>query len=179
MKLPGLKLSKDEVSQEFDLNKVLGMDVSKDQGLQEAIGQAIIDRIVERTERGKSVSGAALPKYSKAYKESLEFAAFGKTNKVNMTLTGEMLSSLTVLSASNGRLKIGFDGEENNAKAFGHISGMEGHPTLEGKVPEREFFGLTKAEIESIRKEFRPQLSDEAEANDNVIIGKIKKLIGE
>lgn len=177
MKLPGLNLSQDEVSQEFDLNKILGMDISKDEGLQDAVGQAIIDRIVSRTESGKSVNGAALAKYSKDYKESLEFKAFGKTNKVNMTLTGDMLASLTIVANKKGKIKIGWQDPENNAKAYGHLTGMEGHPWLEGVTPKREFFGLTQAEINSIRDEFRPSNSDAASANDAAIMDKIWKLL--
>lgn len=178
MKIKGLKLSQDEVSQEFDLNELLGMDVSDDDGLVEAVGQFLIDRIVERTQEGKSSDGSKFAKYSASYKDSLEFKAFEKSSNVNMTLSGDMLSSLTIISSKNGKIKIGWDDPENNAKAYGHMTGMEGHPVLEGITPKRQFFGVTADEIAVMKKEFRPDFSEKAKENDSILVGKIAKLAG-
>lgn len=177
MKLPGLTLSENEVSQEFDLNQVLGMDVSSDEGLQEAIGQAIIDKIVGRTESGKGVDGKPLAKYSESYKNSLEFKAFGKTSKVDMELTGDMMGMLTITANKKGKIKIGWEDSTNNAKAYGHITGMRGHKYLDGVMPVRNFFGLTSAEIQSLRDDFRPSNKKESRKNDDAIMAKINKLL--
>lgn len=178
MNLPGLTLSETEVSQEFDLNQILGMDISGDEGLQEAVGQAIIDRIVDRTGSGRGVDGKALAKYSESYKQSLEFKAYGKTSKVNMELTGDMLGTLTITANKKGKIKVGWSDSENNAKAYGHITGMKGHPWLDGVTPARNFFGLTKAEINSLREEFRPNNRKSQKKNDDAIIAKLNKLMG-
>lgn len=179
MKLKGLTLKQDEVSQEFDLNQILGIDVSDDDGLTEAVGQFIIDKIVERTKSGRAVDGSKFAKYSESYKDSLEFKAFGKSSKVDMELSGEMLSTLTIISSKNGKIKVGWSDSENNAKAYGNITGMEGHPTLEGVTPARNFFGMTAAEIAEMQKEFRPNFSSKAKKNDEAIMEKIWKLVGE
>lgn len=178
MTVKGLKLSQAEVSQEFDLNEILGVDVKDDEGLAEAVGQYLIDRIVDRTSSGKDVNGKSMPKYSKTYKESLEYKAWGKTGKVNMELSGEMLTSLDILSIKNGKIKIGWNDGENSVKAYGNITGMEGHPYLDGIAPKREFFGVTAAEIKSIAKEFKPTTRAADEDNDQEIIKRLAKLMG-
>ena len=94
-----------------------------------------------------------------------------------MTLTGDMLSTMFA-EESNGKLKLAFDGPDNNVKAFAHQTGFKNHPTLEGKVRPREFFGITDSELAKIAKEFKPNLSREAQRNDNIILNKLKKVFG-
>ncbi|MBO9665926.1 MAG: hypothetical protein J7501_03865, partial [Bdellovibrio sp.] len=88
MAIKGLKLTQAEVSQEFDLNEILGVNVKDDEGLAEAAGQFIIDRIVDRTRDGRDVNGKAFAKYSESYKNSFIFHAWGKSNDVNLELSG-------------------------------------------------------------------------------------------
>jgi hypothetical protein len=171
-----LKLTESEVSQEIDLEKVLG-SVSDVPAVTEAFSQALIDHIKERTESGRDINGKLFAPYSKAYKESLAFSVFGKSNPPNMTLTGDMLGTMFT-EESNGKLNIKLDGDTNNAKAYGHITGFKGHPTLDGKVKPREFFGVTEKELSKIAKEFKPDLSREAQRNDNIILSKLLKLFG-
>lgn len=171
-----LKLSENEVSQTIDLQKTLGAN-SELPAVTEAFSQAILDHIRERTESGRDVNGKLFSPYSKSYKESLAFSVFGKSNPPNMTLTGDMLSTMFA-DESNGKLKLSFEGTENNVKAFAHQTGFKNHPTLEGKVRPREFFGITDSELQKIAKEFKPNLSKEAQRNDNIILNKLKKVFG-
>jgi hypothetical protein len=171
-----LKLSESEVSQSIDLNKVLGGN-SEIPAVTEAFSQALIDHIKERTESGRDVNGKIFAPYSKSYKESLAFSVFGKSNPPNLTLTGDMLGTMFT-EENNGTLSIKLDGAENNIKAFAHQTGFKNHPTLDGKVRPREFFGITDKEIANIAKEFKPNLSREAQRNDNVILNKLKKVFG-
>lgn len=106
--------------------------------------QKIIDKIVEKSESGKDRLGKSLPKYSKSYKESDEFKAFGKTNKPNMTLTGDMLGQIDILKIQGDTARIGWDSEEENLKAHGNITGQE------GIRKKRDFFGLTVDDIKEI-----------------------------
>ena len=59
-----------------------------------------------------------------------------------------MLESLkTEVDGSRVTLKI--DDSEQAAKAFGHVSGYEGHPTIKDG-PKRDFFGLHRKDAERL-----------------------------
>ena len=149
----GLNLDKDDLYQEIDL-KDFGLD-DVDSAKAEAIGQELIDLMIERTtEKSKSVDGRQLPSYSKSYKESETFEQYGKTNKVDMTLSGDMLGSIDVLEAGE-TVKIGFIDTLQSNKAYGHMTGMEGHPFLDGKVKARKFFGVGVGAIEDVVAKYR------------------------
>ena len=76
----------------------------------EAIGQEIVDYIVERTLSGKDKNNRKFAPYSKEYKESLDFKIAGKSKtKVNLRLSGDMLSSLKVLNHRSGSITVGYD----------------------------------------------------------------------
>ena len=176
-----LKLTESEVSQEIDLEKVLGA-ASDIPAVTEAFSQALLDHIRERTESGRDVNGKIFPSakksdgYSESYKDSLAFKVYGKTNKINMRLTGDMLDTMFA-DQSNGKLKLTFDGPENNIKAYAHMSGFEGHPTIKGAKP-REVFGIPDKELEKIAKEYKPNLNKEAQKNDKIILNKLMKVFG-
>jgi hypothetical protein len=111
----------------------------------ERIAQAIIDKIIEKSEDGLDRNGRSLPSYAKSYTESDAFEAFGKSKRPNMTLSGDLLGQIDVISTSGDKLKIGWKSELENAKAHGNITGQEG---LWKK--KRDFFGLTAKEIKEI-----------------------------
>lgn len=116
-----------------------------------AVAQEIIDFIVERSKNGRDKDGRPFPGYSKSYKESKEFEIAGKSSKVNLTLSGEMLNSIKLLSHRRGELLIGFEnGTEQNAKAEGNITGSYGKPR---PVPSkaRDFLGISQSRLERIQ----------------------------
>lgn len=140
-------LSQEEVSLTVDLEELFGVDLSDKPEVKQAVGQAIIEKIVNRTASGKSLSGGKFKGYSESYSESLAFKAAGKTKgDVNLKLFGDMLGTLDVISDEGNKLKIGWDDELQNAKAYNHNYGET--------VPKREFMGLTQAEITEIKNEF-------------------------
>jgi phage gpG-like protein len=146
-----------KVYQDFDLVEIFGQEVTPDVAL--AFGQALIDRMLERTSQNRAVDGSPLASYSDSYVKSLEFKAAGKSrNDPNMELSGGMLSAIDILQATPTSLRIGFNRQEEELKAFGHMTGMEGHPTLQGITPVREFFGITQSEISDIKGDFESQL---------------------
>lgn len=115
----------------------------------------IIETIQRRTESGTGVRKAGtgfttykFPGYSKSYIESDAFRAYGKSpNRVDLTLTGDMLSSLELLDHWPGSVVIGFrDGTEENAKAEGNQLGSYGGSPNPRKA--RKFLGATRAEIQ-------------------------------
>lgn len=171
-----IKLAEDEVSQTIDVKKILG-DASGIASVSEAFAQALIDRMVERTQEGRDVNGKLFPKYSNSYAQSLAFKVFGKSKgNVNMTLTGDMLASIEP-DIDQGKIKLSVTGSDNILKAFAHMTGYKGHPVLEGK-PKREFFGVSDADLEKIKRKFIPDLSKEARKNDDEIVKKLLKAFG-
>ena len=152
MDLKQPKFSKKEVSQKFNLKTLLGVDFSKDPDLRDQIGQAIIDKIIERTASGKDVRGRDFKAYSKEYKSSDDFKDYKSSSKVNMELRGRMLDDIDILSQSANMIKVGFEDELETLKAFNHNIGQT--------VPRREFFGIQKKELADIKREFRAELSE-------------------
>jgi hypothetical protein len=147
------KASLDEVSQKFDLNEIVGQDISGDEKLVMAIGQKIIDYMEERVEDGMGYGRTKLkPPYSDAYENSLAFKAAGKSkNDVNMKLSGDMMASIDILDVNGSKITIGIDDPDQVPKAFNHQTG--------DTVPRRPFFGLTKAELkEYVINEFKDEI---------------------
>lgn len=173
-KVPGLKANKNNVSQEIDLEKITGLPVAQDKKLMREIAQEVIDFIVERTKSGVAVGSKKNLKspYSKSYADSLPFKAAGKSrNEVNLTLSGDMLGSIDVVEETDKGFVIAVDPDQAG-KAFGHISGFEGHPVLKG--PKRPFFGVTVDELRSkILPKFKNDLKeiakDEAKTQSEAI----------
>ena len=126
-----------------------------DMGIKRLYGIEVIDRIVERTEAGKDKNNEKFQAYSDAYKKSLEFKVYGKSSKVNLTLSGEMLTSMAPEEGSGQKVVIEFVDDTNNDKAHGHIHGTKikkGKNKGETHLPKRDFFGLPKEEEEAILK---------------------------
>lgn len=141
-----LTVTKEEVSQRFDLSEIAGVDLIDEPDLKAAIGQAIIDKMVNRSEKGKDLRGGTLAPYKKSYKESDQYEAFGKTRKVNMTLSGGMLSLIDILDSTGNEIKVGWDDPTENAKAFNHMTG--------DTVTKRQFFGIAQKEVAEILDDF-------------------------
>jgi hypothetical protein len=118
-----------------------------DEGLKGAFADEIIFEIIKNTESGKDRFGSEFKKYSTAYVNSQVFKLYGKSKSdVNLTMTGEMISSMVPETTSQG-VNIGFADEFNAAKAHGHIHGIKSKEY--GKV-KRDFFGLDKKTEASI-----------------------------
>jgi hypothetical protein len=125
-----------------------GYGLSPDQ--KDEVADLIIERIVNRTDQGKDKDGRKFAGYSKSYKESLDFKVAGKTNKVDLQLSGDMLAALSVLDQTSRSVVIGFErGSEENAKADGNIRGTYGKPTPDPKKA-RDFLGITDRELSKI-----------------------------
>ena len=116
-------------------------------------GKAIIREIKKRTAAGIDADGKAFKGYSKDYKDSQEFKAFGKSSGVNLKLSGDMLSSLTVKEVNFGSITIGFDDPEEEAKAHGNISGSYGQ-SFGNPSKARNFVGLSESALEEVKKPF-------------------------
>jgi len=160
-KIKGLKLdnSSFKVSQEINFDELTDVDLTDEVALKREIAQAIIDRMVERTERGESAYGGSLGTYSKEYQNSLDFKAFGKSNPVDLKLTGDMLNSVDIIEESGNKITIGFNDDLENAKAYGHQTGMKGSKDPNRLRKPRPFFGVGYDEIKKdILSNFRSDL---------------------
>lgn len=146
------------------------------------VGEEIINFIVKRSKQGKGVDGTPFPKYSKSYTESLDFKNAGKSSKVNLTLSSEMLDSLQVLSAKKGKVVIGFEkgDSRNNAVAEGNILGSYGQPNA-NPSKARNFMELSDAELSKVLrsvdilpKEIMREIAKEAKNGAFEIIDRFK-----
>jgi len=144
-----------KVKYTVNLQDLFGARLDLDESTKQAIGQAIIDKIVERTQNNLDKNDKSLGHYSKSYKATADFAILkGRKNLVDLTATGDMLAALTITKMTPQTITIGFNDTEQNAKAYGHISGFKGHPVLEGLVQERDFLGLPDGELENIGSQY-------------------------
>lgn len=135
---------------EIDLNKMFGQRVPNTESFKNRVGQAIIDRIIERTLDKKDKDGKQFRHYSKAYADSLEFKAAGKSkSNPNLRLTGDMLGLMDIVELGNRKITIGWTDATEAAKAHGHITGNPKGPGV-----KRDFFGLPDNDIKEIASQF-------------------------
>ncbi len=116
----------------------------------EAIGDDVVEFIRQRSESGKNKNNRTFPKYTDEYVKSLDFKNAGKSRSpVNLTLSGDMLIALDVLSTRKGSVLIGYEkGTEENARADGNIRGTYGQTFSTGK--RRDFLGITSGDLGQI-----------------------------
>lgn len=122
------------------------LNVTSDKDVKREIGRQIVDRIVKRTQSGIDKEGDKFVKYSKAYKESLAFKVYGKSSKVDLTLSGAMLASVSIVGVDSTSVRIGFRDDQQFQKASGHIDGTGAHNAL----PIRDFWGLPLGDVQKI-----------------------------
>jgi hypothetical protein len=126
-----------------------------------ALGEDIIEYMRKRTEAGKDNRGGSFPKYSKEYMKSLDFKIAGKSSKVNLMQTGDMLADIEVLAIKDDKLVIGFEkGSLSNDKADGHITGWQG--ASKTKRPFLGFEGSEKEKLKSIIKKHEKELDKDS-----------------
>lgn len=178
MAITKTKLSQSSVTVDIDIEKLLG-ESAKNRDIRETFYQLAFDKMIERLDSGRDVNGKLFSKYSKAYKDSLAFSAFGKSSTVNLQLTGDMINSVQIEKQTDKIMTVGFGSDKlENAKAYAHMSGYEGHPTLEGKVKPRLFFGWSDKELKDIAKEFKPFTSVQSNVSDSALLKLLDKLVG-
>lgn len=147
-----IKASESEIYQEIDLADWTGVDLSLDPVLAREMQQAIIDYMQGRVSQGLGFNKQKLKSpYQDSYAESLDFKAAGKSKgNVNMELSGDMLGSVDVIEEreSGARFRIGFTDSSVVPRAYGHISGFEGHPEQDKMEKyQRIFFGVSEKEF--------------------------------
>ena len=159
------KLSQSEIYQEIDLGDLLGRTPTRDEA--QAFAQEAIERIIERSQSGVDVNGRQFKEYTKEYAEEKGVSR----GDVDMTLFGDMLLSIDS-RISGDRVRIEIPSGEA-PKAYGHISGFKGHPTIPQGKYKRDFFGLTKDEAEQIAESVRDESFQEDTFNISDILSRI------
>lgn len=115
----------------------------------EALADEVIEFIQERSEggvgirkQGKGFANKPFPNYEEKYAKRKGVSV----SDVDLTLSGEMLGSIELISHKNGQLLIGFDkGDKKlNGKAEGNITGIYGKSK---KKKPRNFLGITRRDL--------------------------------
>lgn len=138
------------------------MDPSLSKDYLARVGREMVNAILARTAQGLDKNRSAFASYSKEYKESNDFILAGKTSNVNLRLSNDMLSDLSILEVKKGEIVIGFPDSAQRAKAHGHITGAD------GRLPVRDFLGISDAEKASIMRKLPPPI-DYAKAKEEAI----------
>jgi len=114
-----------------------------------AIAIEILDYIRDRTNSGLDKREQSFPKYSKEYKNSFEFKVAGKSGKVDLKLSGDMLAVMDLIKTSPGKIVIGFDpGSSEAERAEGNIRGSYGKSRGD-KSKARDFLGIDSSVLKA------------------------------
>ena len=144
----GITLTLDEVSQTFDLSKLLDDIVSKE-GLDDIIDEVkdefvrrVISEIEERTLNGHDINGNKFKPYTKAYADEKGVSR----SDVDLYARGDLLNSIEEVRASGKySIKIAVNDGVETLKAYNHNVG--------DTLPKRKFFGVTTDDARRIARE--------------------------
>ena len=126
-----IKLSQDEVSQTFNLKKLLGYDPSEDQ--KELFYALAVDKMVQRTVEGKDINGKKMGSYAPYSPDYAKLKGVSRSS-VDMVLNGDMLDSFEDSNEGKGILKISIKDGVETEKAYNHNVG--------DTLPKRPWFGF-------------------------------------
>lgn len=135
------------------------------------LARRIVTEVRARTKRGISATGSTFPNYSKTYKSSLDFKNAGKSSKVNLTSTGDMLAELDVISISSSHITIGYNlGDELAGQVEGNTIGSYGKSTGNNSK-KRDFIGLPTKIVTRLVAELQQDTTatEETEASNSII----------
>lgn len=141
------------------------------------LAELIMDKIRERTAKSLNKDGEKFPKYSESYKASLDFKVAGKSNKVNLELSGDMLASMSLVSHSIGYIVIGYETDSPYAgQVEGNQIGSYGKPQGNG-AKARPFLGLPQSILDVLITQARDEYGIELNNEENNLISDIIKRI--
>jgi hypothetical protein len=154
---------------------IIDINPEYDQEQRQAIADEVIDFIVNRSKQGLDKYNRSFPNYSKSYKDSLDFKIAGKSSSVDLTLSGDMLDSIELLSNRKGSITIGFRPGSENDKAEGNIIGSYGQPSG-NPAKSRDFLGIHPSDLSSILNKY--PLSKETITIENKALQAILERLG-
>lgn len=142
-------LSESEVWKEIKPKLPSWLDTDQREELLSEIGDYVTTAVLDMLADGYSpVKGVgSMPLLSDKYADEEK----GGDKTPNLELSGDMLSALTYENDAYS-VKIGIWDDDQAIKAYGHITGMKGHPYLAGKVPKRKLLpGDRESFVEDIQ----------------------------
>lgn len=152
-----MAITKTEIWKEIKPKLPSWLDEDERKELNEEIGDYVVTTMLDLLGDGVSpVTGAAFTKLKDDYANKEK----GGDNTPNLELEGDMLSALTYEADEYG-VKIGIWEPEEAIKAYGHNTGFEGHPWLEGKVKPRKLIPNGKEKFASVINEGIDQIIQE------------------
>lgn len=142
-----------------------------------AIARDVIEYVRKRTKDGKGENNqswrGSASKYSSSYQKSLDFKLKADKGKVNLTLSGDMLTAIDMLQNKKGKIQIGIPfGAQEWGRAKGNILGSYGKSPDPSK--ERPFLKISKNEIKEILKNYplgqnREENLDKLKTQDKIL----------
>lgn len=183
-KVTGRTLTLNEVKIEYNLvsifDKAFSGNTPKDKAVRNELrpyiseasikylfGQTVAREIRDRTARlGVDIDSEDFEKYSEEYTESEIFEIYGKSERPNLKLTGDMMASITSVPKVSGRnVTVKISDTLNILKAYNHCVG--------DTVNQRDFFGLPIGREEVILKEII------LDANKDNVLGTLESFVGD
>lgn len=161
-----------------NIQKIFQVPTSFTHEMKKYAAQLIVQKIKNNTKKGISADGSPFPKYSKSYKESLDFENAEKTSKVNLELTGDMIASLDVISIDKASVTIGYSKDSEFAgQVEGNQIGSYGQDSGNSKVA-RPFIGLPSSELKDILDRVQLEMSTpESQFEVSTTINKQERLV--
>lgn len=142
MAVSKIKLSQEKISQKVDLEELLGRVPTPTE--REAFIEAAKELIIERTQSNSDINGRSFKDYTEGYARNKGVSQ----GDVDLTLFGDMLMSIDG-SGRGDTVDLFIEGNEAK-KAYAHMTGYKGHPTIPQGKYTRKFFGLKEDEAENI-----------------------------
>lgn len=137
----------------------------------EELGRRMLEEVRDRTNRSIDKNGKSFAKYSKDYKDSLDFKIAGKSSKVDLQQTGDMLAELDVIVIGGSSITIGYPlGHEDAGKIEGNTIGSFGKPSGNASKA-RDFIGLPQKVVNRLVAEMRqePEFQEVRSERDSLI----------
>jgi hypothetical protein len=136
----------------------------------------IIEKIQHNTVKGINRYGNSFPGYSEEYKHSIDFKIAGKSNRVDLQQTGDMLASIELIIHRPGIIVVGYpEGSSEVGKVegiqIGSYGDSKGHPSM-----ARPFLGLPQEQLDLIIAQVNSQ-SDKIQSRIDFTAGLISALL--
>ncbi len=120
--------------------------------VKEALATEVLEYVRARTKDGKDKNERNFPKYTKPYKNFKEKYT-GDAGTVNLTLTGDMLAALDVVTVSRDKIEIGYKDTGLEGQVEGNILGTYGSDRP-NKKKARDFLGISPKKLQEILKKY-------------------------
>ena len=115
--------------------EIIDIDPDLNPSQRKEVGEKVIQHILERTVvNSKDRDGRRFKSYSD------EYAKTKGTTHVDLTVSGEMLDKLKVISHRKGRLLIGYE------------NGTDANDKAEWNRPDRDFLGIQQSKLKKIMR---------------------------